>query len=138
VDARCGLPEHERWFRLQLMKRALVAGVILWLIGTAMFRFGGHSMIHPPSASRTVPAYALYFVASVIVVRILLPRLGIARESWPAATTLFILPTLLLDPFATAFFPAAFPNLPAEAAPTFGGLMLIASAGAVVAGWLPR
>ena len=118
------------------MRRALIAGVILWLIGTAMFRLGGQSIIHAPSVSRTVPAYLLYFVVSAILVRLLLPRLGLARESWPAATTLIILPTLLLDPFSTAFFPVVFPNIPPEAAPTFGGLMLMNCAGAVVAGWL--
>jgi hypothetical protein len=120
------------------MRRALVAGVVLWMIGTAMFRFGGHAMIHAPSLQRTIPVYLVYCLVSAIVVNVLLRLLRIPKESWPAATTLIILPTLLLDPFTTAFFSATFPNLPADAAPTFGGLMLINSAGAVLAGWIRR
>jgi hypothetical protein len=108
----------------------------LWLIGTLVFRLGGPSILHPPTAARTIPAYLVNFLLAGLVVRLAFPWLGLPRERWPAAVTLFILPTLALDAFAAAFFPTAFPNLSPAAAPTFGGLMLISAAGAVVSAWV--
>ena len=69
---------------------------------------------------------------------VILSRLGVPRDAWPAAVTLFIMPMLALDAFVTAFFPFVFPNLPLAAAPTFGGLMLISAADAVTSAWLFR
>ncbi|HEY2376041.1 MAG TPA: DUF5367 family protein [Gemmatimonadaceae bacterium] len=119
-----------------MFSRALLAGVALWVLGTIVFRFAGPATIHPPSVGRTIPAYALNFLLAGLVVRLAFPLLRVPRESWPSAVTLFILPTLVLDAFATAFFPAVFPNLAPAAAPTFGGLMLISAAGAVVSAWV--
>jgi hypothetical protein len=118
------------------MRRAFIAGLVVWVIGTVVFRFAGASLVHPPSLRRTIPSYLVNCAIAMIVVRLLLPRLGLPRDQWPAAATLFILPTLLLDPFATAFFPQVFPNLPPAAAPTFGGLMLVSAGGAVIGAWL--
>ena len=119
--------------------RAIIAGIVLWLMGTAMFRFIPGTLIHAPTLGRTIPAYLLYFVVTIVIVRVLLGGLGLRRESWPTAVTLIILPTLFIDAFTTAFFPTVFPNLPEAAAPTFGGMMLIVCAGAVVASWIrPR
>jgi len=118
--------------------RPLLAGTALWVIGTLVFRLGGSSMIHPPSIVRTLPSYIVNFVLAGAMVRIAFPLLGLPRASWPAAVTLFILPTLILDAFSTAFFTDTFPNLPPAAAPTFGGLMLISAAGAVTSAWVFR
>jgi hypothetical protein len=119
-----------------MLDRPLLAGAALWLIGTLVFRLGGLSILQPPTVSRTIPAYLVNFLLAGLVVRLAFPWLGVPRERWPAAVTLIILPTLVLDAFATAFFPAVFPNLSPAAAPTFGGLMLISSAGAVVSAWV--
>jgi hypothetical protein len=43
-----------------------------------------------------------------------------------------MLPTLLLDPFSSAFFPAVFPNIAPEMAGVFGGWMLCSCAGALL------
>lgn len=118
-----------------MVRRALLAGIILWGLGTIVFRFGGPSTLHPPTIGRTLPAYLINFFLAGAVVRILFPWLGLSRATWPAAVTLFILPTLVLDAFATAFFPTVFPNLAPGAAPTFGGLMLVSAAGAVMSAW---
>jgi hypothetical protein len=120
------------FFKVQL------AGLALWIIGTVMFRLAGNAIIHPPAAGRTVPSYLVSFLLAGLMVRLLFPWLGVPRLDWPAAVTLLILPTLLLDAFTTAFFPAVFPNLPPAAAPTFGGLMLMSAGGAVVSAWLFR
>jgi hypothetical protein len=121
---------------MSMLARPLLAGAALWLIGTLVFRFGGPATLHPPTAARTIPAYLVNFFLAGLAVRVAFPWLGLPRERWPAAVTLFILPTLVLDAFTAAFFPAVFPNLSPAAAPTFGGLMLISAAGAVVSAWV--
>jgi hypothetical protein len=120
-----------------MAKRALASGIVIWIVGTIMFRVSGPGMIHAPGA-RTMLAFAIYFVASALFVRVMLWRMRVPPDARPTVVSLLILPTLLLDPFSTAYFPIAFPNLPATAAPTFGGIMLISCAGAVVAAWMGR
>jgi hypothetical protein len=115
-----------------------LTGLALWLIGTVVLRLAGNAILHPPSPERILPTYLVSFLLAGLMVRLLFPWLGVPRLEWPAAVTLLVLPTLLLDAFTTAFFPAVFPNLPPAAAPTFGGLMLISAAGAVVSAWLFR
>jgi hypothetical protein len=120
-----------------MFRRALVAGSLLWLLGTIVFRMAGPGVIHAPSPGRTIPMYIVNGLIAMAVARLVMAWVGVPPGSRPAAVTLFILPTLLLDPVATAFFPALFPNLPPAAAPTFGGLMLISAGGAVIGAWLP-
>jgi hypothetical protein len=109
----------------------------LWLIGTLAFRLGPSSLVHPPSVQRTIPAYLINAAIALVVSRLIMAWARIPRETRPAAIGLFILPTLILDAFATAFFPVFFPNLAPAAASTFGGLMLVSAGGAVVGAWLP-
>jgi Family of unknown function (DUF5367) len=120
-----------------MAKRALASGLVIWIVGTIMFRVSGPGMIHAPGP-RTALGFAIYFVASALLVRAVLWRMRVPPDARPTVVSLLILPTLLLDPFSTAYFPIAFPNLPAAAAPTFGGLMLISCAGAVVGAWMGR
>src|SRR4051812_28310181 len=118
--------------------KAQLAGLALWLIGTVVLRLGGDAIIQPPTPGRTIPTFLVSFLLAGLIIRLAFPWLHVPRQQWPAAVTLFILPTLLLDAFATAFVPAVFPNLPPAAAPAFGGLMLISAAGAVVSAWVFR
>src|SRR5256885_810400 len=120
-----------------MYSRAFFAGAALWLVGTIVFRLGPAAMIKPPAFRETVLSYVINAAMALVVSRLLMRLVGVTADARPAAITLFILPTLLLDPFATAFFPVFFPNLPKAAAPTFGGLMLISAAGAVIGAWLP-
>jgi len=121
-----------------MLAKVQLTGLALWLIGTVVLRLAGNAILHPPSPERILPTYLVSFLLAGLMVRLLFPWLGVPRLEWPAAVTLLVLPTLLLDAFTTAFFPAVFPNLPPAAAPTFGGLMLISAAGAVVSAWLFR
>jgi len=117
--------------------RVLGAGLGLWVVGTLAFRLGGSAIIHPATLARTIPSYIVNATLALVVSRLLFRWIGVPADARPAAITLFILPTLVLDAFSTAFFPAVFPNLPPAAAPTFGGLMLVSAAGAVIGAWLP-
>jgi hypothetical protein len=120
-----------------MYRQTLLAGLALWVIGTAAFRFGPSGLVHAPSLARTLPFYLANAALALVVARLAMRWIGVPPSVRPAAVSLFILPTLLLDSFATAFFPAVYPNLPVAGAPTFGGLMLISAGGAVVGAWLP-
>jgi hypothetical protein len=72
------------------------------------------------------------------VVRRLCSRSQLAPEQWAAGATAIALPTLLLDPFSSAFFPVMFPNMAPEVAGMFGGWMLWCCAGALVGAMIRR
>jgi len=116
--------------------RILRIGVLLWVAGTFAIRLGGRGLLH---ANRPVAALILYlisFAAMALLVPRIFRRLGVEKDSWPAAATLLMLPTLILDPFSCAFFNVLFPNVEPGAAGVFGGWMLIFCAGAVAGVWL--
>jgi len=119
-----------------LLKRILLLGVLLWLLGTIAIRLFGHRLLHTNQPVQTVILYVLSFVLMALLIRRIFHRL--VRDMWPAATTLLMLPTLVLDPFSCAFFPVVFPNVDPAAAGVFGGWMLIFCAGAVVGVWVKR
>jgi hypothetical protein len=78
----------------------------------------------------------MLFVVSFLLcgwlVRRLCRRFQLPRQDWPAGAVSLLVPTLLLDPFSSAFFPAVFPNMPPEVAGVFGGWMLCCCAGALI------
>ena len=114
------------------MKRFLAIGFLLWLAGTAALRLVPGSLFRPDRAGATVALYAASFGLMFALIRWrLLPAVGPGRAA--AAVIGLLLPTLILDAFSAAFFPAAFPNLSADAAGLFGGWMLICCGGALAA-----
>lgn len=116
--------------------RILRIGALLWLAGTVAIRLVGHRLLHAHDPWQTVILYLLSFVLMALVARRILHRLD--RDSWPTATTLLILPTLILDPFSCLFFGTIFPNIDSAAAGIFGGWMLIFCGGAVTGVWIKR
>jgi hypothetical protein len=116
--------------------RPLIIGALLWIVGTVAIRLGGQGLLHPNRPAATLILYLASFVLMALLVPRTFRRLGLAGDSWPAAATLLMLPTLILDPFSCAFFTVIFPNVEPGAAGVFGGWMLIFCAGAVVGVWL--
>lgn len=116
--------------------RILLLGLLIWLVGTVAIRLTGQHVLHANQSMQTVILYLLSFVLMALLVRRIFRRLE--RDVWPAAATLLMLPTLILDPFSCAFFPVIFPNLDPAAAGVFGGWMLIFCAGAVAGVWVKR
>jgi hypothetical protein len=110
----------------------LLVGFALWLVGTAALRLGGQHLLHPANIPATLILFALSFPLMAFVVRGLCLRFRLPREKWLSGAVAIAAPTLLLDPFSSAFFPFVFPNIPAEAAGVFGGWMLICCAGALL------
>jgi Family of unknown function (DUF5367) len=112
--------------------RMLLYGLRLWLGGTLLLRFAGQRLLHPGNVGATLVLFALSFPLMAWIVRRLCVRFAVPREQWPGAAISVALPTLLLDPFSSAFFPVVFPNIAPEAAGIFGGWMLVCCAGAAV------
>jgi hypothetical protein len=120
------------------MKRALLCGLLLWIVGTLGLRFAGPNILHPGRSLSAVILYAVSFALMAILIPRIPRSLKLDKDTRFAAISLLILPTLLLDPFSCLFFPAVFPNIAPAAAGLFGGWMLICCAGAVVGAWLQR
>jgi len=122
------------------MARNLMRGLVLWLGGTILLRVlpGGRV---PAEGGRSAVALVALYAASFVLLFLALGR-PIVRAKSPADARLaliaLVLPTLVLDAFSSASFPAVFPNLPASAAGVFGGWMLICCAGCVAAALLVR
>ena len=116
--------------------RVLFTGMLLWVGGTVAIRLGGRGVLYANRPVTTLVLYLVSFALMALLAPRLFRRLGWQKDSWPAAATLLMLPTLILDPFSSAFFRTVFPNVDPSAAGVFGGWMLIFCAGAVVGVWL--
>ena len=118
------------------MRRAFLFGTLLWAAGTLGIRVAGHRLLQPNQGLRTALLYLASFVLMALLVRGICRGLGLEKDAWSKATTLLVLPTLVLDPFSCAFLPWVFPNLDPAAAGVFGGWMLICCGGAVAGVWV--
>lgn len=110
----------------------MLIGLAVWTAATLALRMSGPNTLQPGNWLRTLLLFIVSFAAIAWFVRRLCRRLNLRREDWPAGAVSILLPTLLLDPFSSAFFPQVFPNLAPEAAGLFGGWMLICCAGALI------
>ena len=115
-----------------LNARLVIIGAIAWIAATAALRFSGGKLLRPDDSLRTIVLYAISFALMAWVGRRVCRAAKLRRADWPAGVISIMLPTLLLDPFSSAFFPVVFPNFAPEAAGLFGGWMLISCAGALI------
>jgi hypothetical protein len=118
-------------------RRLLFSGLAIWLVGTIALRVVGQRLLHPNDWVGTLVLFAVSFPLMAIVVRRLCSRAGLPPEQWLQGAFWIALPTLLLDPFSSAFFPVVFPNMSPEVAGVFGGWMLFCCAGALVGVMIP-
>ena len=106
-------------------------GLGIWIGATCCVLSG--NVLRPGDWKGTLIFFALSFPLMAWIVRRLCGRFRLPPEQWPAGAISIALPTLLLDPFSSAFFPVVFPNMAPEVAGVFGGWMLWCCAGALVA-----
>ena len=137
VDFRSFVYEYEFMFML-LNKHFLAYGVVGWIVATAALRGGGQHVLGWSEWKAILALYLVSFILMSALARRLLLALRINQEQVLGAVVSLLLPTLLLDPFSSAFFSAVFPNMAPEAAGAFGGWMLISCAGALVGGMTYR
>ena len=113
-------------------RKLFLCGVGIWGGATVALRLGGQHVLRQRDARSTLLLLAVSFPLMAWLVRRLCRRFQLPREQWPIGAISIALPTLLLDPFSSAFFPVAFPNMAPEVAGVFGGWMLWCCAGALV------
>jgi hypothetical protein len=118
-------------------KSLLIFGVVGWVVATAGLRLGGQYVLRPGGAGAKLRLYAVSFLLMAWLVRRLCRAAGLSPEQWVAGALAVMLPTLVVDPFSSAFFPVVFPNMAPEMAGVFGGWMLICCAGAFVGAAIP-
>jgi hypothetical protein len=112
--------------------RLFLSGLGIWIAATIALRIAGQHMLRPGDWKGTLILFAISFPLMAWLVRRLCRRFEPRPEQWPAGAISVALPTLLLDPFSSALFPAVFPNMSPEVAGIFGGWMLWCCAGALV------
>lgn len=116
--------------------RILLVGVVAWAVGTLALRVGGQYMLPVRDSLQISLLYvgSMPLVAAIVV--LLCRSLKVPREDSLAAAAFLTLPTLLLDPFTTAFFSVVFPNMSPDAAASFAGWMLCCAGAGLAGGFL--
>jgi hypothetical protein len=111
--------------------RLFLSGLGIWIGATLALRLGGQHLLRPGDWKGMLILFAVSFPLMAWVVRRLCRSVQLPQEQWLAGAISIALPTLLLDPFSSAFFPVVFPNMAPEVAGVFGGWMLWCCAGAL-------
>lgn len=114
------------------MRRCMVVGFFIWLVGTLVLRVAGQYFLYPENMLAIALLLLTSFPAMALVARRVCSDASIPREQWPAAAIFLVTPSLVLDTFSSAFFPLVYPNIPAQAAGLFGGWILWCCAGALL------
>jgi len=112
--------------------RLFLYGLGIWIGASIALRMRGQYLLRPGDWKATLLLFAVSFPLMAWVVCRLCRSVQLPREQWPVGAISIALPTLLLDPFSSAFFPVVFPNMAPEVAGVFGGWMLWCCAGALV------
>ena len=112
--------------------RLFLYGLAIWVVATLSLRFAGQYVLRPGDTRNLLILFAVSFPLMALLVRRLCRKFAAQRDAWPAGAISVVLPTLLLDPFSSAFFPVMFPNMSPQVAGVFGGWMLWCCAGAMV------
>jgi hypothetical protein len=112
--------------------RLMIAGMAIWMGATIALRLEGQHLLRPGDWMGTAILFVVSFSLMAVLVRRLFKQFGLSLEWWLVGAFSIALPTLLLDPFSSAFFPVVFPNMSRDVAGVFGGWMLWCCAGAFV------
>jgi len=115
-------------------RRLFLCGLSIWIVATLGLRVAGQRLLRPGDWLGTLILFAVSFPLMAGLVRRLCIGFHLQPEQWLRGAFSIALPTLLLDPFSSAFFPVVFPNMAPEVAGAFGGWMLCCCAGALVGG----
>ena len=131
LDCICVIYEYELMFLL-LHLRLFLVGLGIWIGATAILRLAGQYLLRSGGWMAVFALFAVSFALMALLARRLCRGAHLSRADWPRGAISLALPTLLLDPFSSAFFPVFFPNMAAGMAGVFGGWMLVCCAGALM------
>lgn len=118
--------------------RLFLYGLAGWVLATLALRLEGQRLLQPGNWIGTLALFAASFPLMAWLVRRVCGALQLSRQERLAGAVSILLPTLLLDPFSSAFFPAVFPNMAPQLAGVFGGWMLWCCAGGLAGVLLMR
>ena len=118
--------------------RIFLYGLGIWAAATVTLRVAGQHVLHAGDWKGPLLLFAISFPLMALLARRICQRFQLLREQWLGGAVSLALPTLLLDPFTSAFFPLVFPNMSHEVAGVFGGWMLWCCAGAITGVLLGR
>jgi Family of unknown function (DUF5367) len=102
--------------------RLFLFGLAIWMSATAFLRLAGQHLLRPGNTARALLIFAITFPLIAWLVRRICRRFRLPRDRWLEGAFWLLLPTLLLDPFSSAFFSVVFPNMAPEVAGASGGV----------------
>ena len=115
----------------------LLLGFAVWFVATVAFRLVGQYLLDP-SAPLIVAGLFVVVVPAMIGLAILLYRWrGVTETAQVQAAIALVVPGMVLDAFAVAWFETVFPNMAPGAAKYFGGMLLLAYASVLLSGFIP-
>jgi hypothetical protein len=117
--------------------RLVLAGFAIWFAATLFLRVRGQNLLAPNHDLKIAIIFALSFPLMALLIRRLCRGLPSREEQFAAAISI-LLPTLVLDPFSSVFFPEIFPNIAPQMAGVFGGWMLWCCAGGLIGVAIPQ
>jgi len=115
----------------------VLIGFVLWLVATVAFRLGGQYVLDPGPTVGIVPLYVVTGAAMTGLALVLYRWRGVSGPARERAAIALVLPGMVLDSVAIVRFEAVFPNMVPNAAPYFGGVLLLAYAAVLVSGFVP-
>lgn len=118
-----------------MIVRAALLGLILWLAGTAAFRFAGPSFFYPDPGGHII-LFVATPIAMVAIAWLAMRLLRVRPGDEAEAAIGLALPRMALDAFAALNFSTVFPRLDPTLDTTFAALVLVAYAAVVFAGLL--
>lgn len=121
------------------MNRKLFFGIgfAIWLLATIVIRAFGHIFFLYEEAAFLRLLWPLTFAAMLALAHALFRWQKLSRSQRFEAAALLLISGMVLDAFVTESFAVVFPNMPAEAAGSFGAWLLIAYAGVLLAAFMP-
>lgn len=115
----------------------LFLGFIVWLAATVAFRLAGQYLLNP-SAPVLVGGLFVAVVPAMVGLALAFYRWrGVTGATRLQAAIALVLPGMLLDSLAVAWFGVVFPNMVPGAAKYFGGMLLLAYASVLLSGFIP-
>lgn len=115
----------------------LAIGFGLWLLATLVFRLAGHRFFLADEPAVMALLWLVTIVALFLLATGLFRWRRLTRAQQFEAAALLVISGMALDAFVTGGFALVFPNMPADAAGSFGAWLLIAYASVLIAAFVP-
>ncbi|EMA01249.1 DUF5367 family protein [Haloferax denitrificans] len=126
--------------RLPLSETRVLLGVglAIALVAGLVFRVVGQLVLVPSRPLATAAVFALTVPAMWALAVGVFRWRGLSGGARREAAVLLVVPGMLVDAVSTALFSVVYPNMGLGAAGLFGGLLLLAYATVLVAGFVGR